>query len=209
LFDITNLRPTIEPKSDQLNADQLLGGSITIDITDVQTGTADQPVVIHYDGDNGRPYKPCKTMRKVLILAWGEDGRRWVGQSMTLYHDPAVKFGGLDVGGVRISHLSGIDRCIQVSLNATRGKKALHVIDVLKPAINHDDAIRTAVSVDALKAAFGAAYQSTKDKATKAAYKNAYDKRLASMLASQDDGGVSADPGDMAAPQQSVPIGLR
>ena len=193
MFDITNLRPTIEPKSDQLNADQLLGGSITIRVSDVRVGSADQPVIIHYDGDNGRPYKPCKTMRKVLILAWGEDGRRWVGQSMTLYNDPSVKFGGADVGGVRISHLSGIDRCIQVSLNATRGKKALHVIDVLRVTADHDAAIRLADDAEALKAAFGAAYSSTKDKAARAAYKQAYDKRLAALQSPEPE---TIDPQD-------------
>jgi hypothetical protein len=67
-------------------------------------------------------------MRKVLILGWGPDGREWAGQSMTLYNDPLVKFGGAEVGGIRISHMTGIDRDIQVSLTATKGKKALHTI---------------------------------------------------------------------------------
>jgi hypothetical protein len=51
---------------------------------------------------------------------------------MTVYNDPQVKFGGAEVGGIRISHLSDIDRPIQVSLTATRGKKALHRIDPMK-----------------------------------------------------------------------------
>lgn len=128
-YDIADLRPTIVPKSDQLNAEQLLGGPMTITVTDVRTSASEeQPVVVHYQGENGRPYKPCKTMRKVLIFAWGEDGRRWVGRSMTLYNDASVRFGGQDVGGIRISHLTDIDREIKVSLTATKGKKALHSI---------------------------------------------------------------------------------
>lgn len=127
--DVADLRPTIVPKSDQLNAEQLLGGPMTITVTDVRTSASEeQPVVVHYQGENGRPYKPCKTMRKVLIFAWGEDGRRWVGRSMTLYNDASVRFGGQDVGGIRISHLTDIDREIKVSLTATKGKKALHSI---------------------------------------------------------------------------------
>lgn len=132
-LDVSDLRPTIVPKSDQLNADQLVAGPMTVTVTEVRVSSSDdQPVVVHYEGENGRPFKPCKTMRKVLVFAWGEDGRKWPGRSMTLYNDPSVKFGGTDVGGIRISHMSDIERDVQVSLTATKGKKALHVIKVLR-----------------------------------------------------------------------------
>lgn len=135
MYDVTNLRTTIVPKSDQLNSEQLLGGPLTIRVTDVRTSTSEeQPVIVHYEGENGRPYKPCKTMRKLLIFAWGEDGRQWVGRSMTLYNDASVRFGGQDVGGIRISHLTDIDREIKVSLTATKGKKALHNVLPLEVA---------------------------------------------------------------------------
>lgn len=121
---VRDLRDTIVPKSDQLNAEQLLGGPITVTVTDVRRGGGEeQPVVIHYDGEGGRPYKPCKSMRKVLVFAWGPDGREWIGRSMTLYNRPDVKFGGEEVGGIRISHLSHIDRDVQIALTATRGRK--------------------------------------------------------------------------------------
>lgn len=133
MFDARDLRPTIVPKSDQLNAEQLLAGPMTIKVTGVAvSNNAEQPVTIHYEGDDGRPYKPCKTMRKVLILAWGHDGSEWAGKSMTLFNDPAVKFGGQSVGGIRISHVSHIERDIAVSLTATKGKKTLHTIKALK-----------------------------------------------------------------------------
>ena len=120
-IDVSDLRSTIIPKSDQLNAEQLLGGPITVTITDVRIGSsAEQPISVHYEGENGRPYKPCKTMRKVLIFAWGPDGREWIGRGLTLYNDPQVKFGGDEVGGIRISHMTDIDRDVQVSLTATR-----------------------------------------------------------------------------------------
>lgn len=119
-----DLRDTIVPKSDQLNAEQLLSGPITITVTDVRRGGGeDQPVIIHYEGEGGRPYKPCKSMRKVLVFAWGADGSLWTGRSMTLFNRPDVKFGGEEVGGIRISHLSHIDRDIAISLTATRGRK--------------------------------------------------------------------------------------
>ena len=133
MFDVSDLRPTIVPKSDQLNSEQLLAGPMTVTITDVRIGSDDQPVVLHYENDNGRPYKPCKTMRKVLLYGWGADGRDWVGKTMTLYNDQSVKWAGVDVGGIRISHMSHIERDMQVSLTATKGKKAPHVIKRMDP----------------------------------------------------------------------------
>ena len=184
---VEDLRATIIPKSDQLNAEQLLGGSMTITVSDVRLGSGeDQPVVVHYQGENGRPFKPCKTMRKVLIHAWGADGRKWVGRSMTLYNDPAVKFGGEDVGGIRISHMTDIERDIKVSLTSTRGKKAKYEIRRLAAVqgANHDAAIVNAATVEDLKAAFGAAYKSTKDDAKRAAFKASYDARMVALTAS-------------------------
>lgn len=135
MFDARDLRPTIVPKSDQLNSEQLLAGPMTIKVTGVTvSASVEQPVTINYEGDDGRPYKPCKTMRKVLILAWGHDGSAWPGRSMTLYNDPAVKFGGQSVGGIRISHVSHIEKDFGVALTATKGKKTLHTIKALKSA---------------------------------------------------------------------------
>ena len=131
-MSIENLRDTVQPKSDQLNADDLLSGAVTIKVTAVTRGDGEQPISIHYD-DGGRPYKPCKSMRRVLIHAWGDDGRQWVGKSMTLYCDPEVKFGGVKVGGIRISHLSDIERTMDIALTATRGKRTPYRIEVLKP----------------------------------------------------------------------------
>lgn len=132
MSDVADLRSTIVPKSDQLNAEQLLGSDMTITVTDVRMGSEDQPVILHYTNDQGRPFKPCKTMRKLLIFAWGEDGRNWIGKSMTLYNDAEVRFGGMKVGGIRISHLSDIEREISVSLTATKGKKAMHTVLLLE-----------------------------------------------------------------------------
>lgn len=146
MSDVSNLSDTIIPKSDQLNAEQLLGGPLTITVTGVRRGADDQPVVLDYENDNGRPYKPCKTCRKILIFAWGDDGREWVGRSMTLYNDPAVKFGGVKVGGIRISHMSHIDREIGISLTATKGKKEPVVI---KKMATHPSANRRVTEVPA------------------------------------------------------------
>ncbi len=121
MTDATNLRDTIAPKSDRVNADDFLAGPETVTITAVKRGDADTPVAIHIEGR--KPYYPCKSMRRVLISAWGDNGPDWVGKSMTLYTDPTVKFGGVAVGGIRISHMSHIESDIALALTATRGKR--------------------------------------------------------------------------------------
>lgn len=182
-IDVTDLRPTIVPKSDQLNAEQLLGGSMTLTVTDVRVSSSpEQPVVVHYEGDNGRPFKPCKTMRKLLVFAWGPDGSEWAGKSMTVYNDPAVKFGGDEVGGIRISHLSHIAKAIEVSLTSTRGKKALYRVAMLETTdAKFLKELRTADNMDALKATFKAAWKSTSSDARRDAFKRAYDTRTAEL----------------------------
>lgn len=188
---VEDLRPTIIPKSDQLNAEQLLGGPMTVTVTDVRIGSGEeQPVVVHYEGENGRPFKPCKTMRKVLIHAWGPDGRQWPGRSMTLYNDPAVKFGGEDVGGIRISHMTDIPNNITVSLTSTRGKKAKYKIERLEvERVDYAAAIASAADVDGLKKTFKAAWRSTNDAAVQTRLKSAYDARMAALTKPDDKSG--------------------
>lgn len=124
MSDISNLSDTIIPKSDQLNADQLLGGPMEILITGVSRGTDEkQPIFIDYQGGEGRPWKPCLTVRKVLIAAWGANGASWVGKSAVLFNDSSVSYGGIQVGGIRVSHLSDIKSDMTVTVTEKRGKK--------------------------------------------------------------------------------------
>ena len=118
------MKPTIIPKSDQLNADDLLSGPITIKITDVKIKAGqEQPVSIYYEGDNGKPYKACKSMCRVMVTAWGSDAAKYIGHSLTLFCDPKVKWAGLEVGGIRISHMSDIDDSMTMALTVTRANK--------------------------------------------------------------------------------------
>lgn len=113
------------PKSDQMNADDLISGPRTITITKVSgTNNAEQPVAVYFEGDNGKPYKPGKSMRRVMIAAWGADASKYVGRQMTLYCDPGVVFGGMKVGGIRISHMSDIERDFTTALTVTKAKRA-------------------------------------------------------------------------------------
>lgn len=113
----------VEAKSDQLNADDLIGSPRTITVRKVTGSDGDQPVSIYYEGDNNKPFKPCKTARRVLLAVWGRNAADYVGRSMTLYRDDSVTFGGLAVGGIRISHMSHIDKKMVVVVMKTKGKK--------------------------------------------------------------------------------------
>lgn len=133
-MEAVDIRKTVEPKSDQLNFDDLLDSTKDITVTDVRlTKSDDQPVAVHYEGDDGRPFKPCKTCRRVLIALWGGDAAKWRGRSMRLYGDPAVKFGGSAVGGIRISHLTDIDSPKSLMLTVTRARRAEYKVQPMSP----------------------------------------------------------------------------
>lgn len=131
---MNDMRPTIIAKSDQLNSDDLIGRTLTIRITKVEVRMDEQPVSVCYEGDNGKPYKPGKSMRRVLVKAWGPDASVYVGRSLTLYRDDKVKFGGLDVGGIRISHMSHIPSEMTMALTVTRAQRKPFTVKPLAEA---------------------------------------------------------------------------
>ena len=131
-----DLTETTAPKSDQQNFDDYISGPKTVTITEVKQGSAEQPVEIHLHEFPGRPYKPSKSMRRVLIAAWGPDSKAYAGRRMTLMGDPTVKFGGTTVGGIKIAALSNIDKRLNVNLTITRGKRAPHTVEPLPDTPN-------------------------------------------------------------------------
>ena len=122
------LRDTITPKSDQLNYDDVMAGPLTVTVSGLAMGSPEQPVIVRVtDSATGaalRDYKPCKSMRRVLIAVWGDKGKDWIGKQMTLVGDSSVMFGGAQVGGIRISHMSGIDKPMNLMLTTTRSKRS-------------------------------------------------------------------------------------
>ena len=129
-----DIATTTAPKSDQQNFDDYLAGPKTVTISEVTPGSAEQPVEIHLEEFPGRPFKPSKSMRRVLVAAWGQDSSVYVGRRMTLYGDPSVKFGGVAVGGIRVSHLSHIDAALKLQLTTSRGKRDPFVVQPLPDA---------------------------------------------------------------------------
>ena len=129
-MDVTK---AIEPRSDQKNYDDFLNGPQTFKIKNVEVkNTAEQPVWIHLVGHDGKPWKPSKTSLRCLSAIWGPDASKWSGLSLTLYGDQEVTWGGMKVGGIRVSHMEGLTSARTLMLTKTRGKKGATVIKPLE-----------------------------------------------------------------------------
>ena len=134
-----DLTQSIAPKSDQLNADDLISGPVTVTITEVRAGNAEQPVDVVLVEFPGRAYRPSKSMRRVMVSAWGADASTYAGHRLTLVRNPEITFGRDKVGGIEISHLSNIAKPLTVALTATRGKrKNFTVTPLAVPAPSRD-----------------------------------------------------------------------
>jgi len=154
-MDIAN---TTEPKSDQQNYDDYLVAPKTVTVSEVKKGSAEQPVEVHLVEFPGRPFKPSKSMRRVLIACWGPEASAYTGRRMTLFGDPTVRFGGQVVGGIRIAALSHIDEPKTLSLTVTRGKRAPFIVEPIPTETGeHLTALTAATTLDELQTAWQAA----------------------------------------------------
>lgn len=122
------VRASIVPKADQLNADDLIAGPVTVTIVGARSGDKDCPIFIDLEGYEKRPFKPCKTMRRILVAVFGDEPKPWIGQKMTLFRDPQVQYMGETVGGIRISHLSGLTEPEKLSVTEKRGRRIEWVV---------------------------------------------------------------------------------
>ena len=124
-MEILDLSGTIKAKSDQLNADDLVAGPITVQVEGVNlTKDPKQPIHIFYYGCENKPFKPCLTVRRILIALWGVDGNQWANKWMNLYVDASVSFGNQkNIGGIRVDAVSHISSTATISLTVRRGMK--------------------------------------------------------------------------------------
>lgn len=160
---MNDMSSVITPRSDQLNADSLIAGPMTITIREVaiRPGT-EQPVSIFFEGDDGNPWKPCKSMSRVMVAVWGPDAKVYNGRSLTLYRDASVKWGGMEVGGIRISHMTNMDGPMTMALTATKGSRKPYTVQPLKmgkptsqlTVETAQQALTNAKNMDELKAAW-------------------------------------------------------
>ncbi len=156
---MSTLADALAPKSDQLNADDLIPGPRTLKITGARIATdgREKKIVISFEGDNGKPWKPCKTMGRAMVMVWAiTDEAQFIGKSVRVYRDPEVRFGDQgEVGGIRISHMSHIDKPASVKLTVSQGKKGVYTFQPLAggeptPSAARAD-IDAARSLDALR----------------------------------------------------------
>lgn len=124
------MKITAEPRSDQWNAEDFLGGPRDFTIAKVDHGTAEQKYDIHFVGEK-RVWRPPLTVLRLLMKAWGDDGTAWVGRRARLFLDPTITFGRDKVGGIRVSHLSDIDGPVTAMLTETRGRRKSHTVQPL------------------------------------------------------------------------------
>lgn len=121
---MTDIAHTLLAKSDQLNAADIMGTEKILTITGVDVKqSGDQPVVIHYADEQGRPWKPCLTVRRILSQLWTTESEKWVGQSVAVHRDPTVKWAGEPHGGIRPHAATGLDATVIVKLKEERGGK--------------------------------------------------------------------------------------
>jgi hypothetical protein len=118
-MDITD---ALAPNSDQLDAVELVNPRTFTIAEGSRLGARDGKTVVEIRLVGfPRVWRPSKGMLDVLAKCWGTDGKVWVGRSVTLYNDPEVTFGKEKPGGIRISHLSHIDKARDVTI---RGRGA-------------------------------------------------------------------------------------
>jgi len=151
-----DMTESLAPKSDQLDAIDLVSGPRTFTIENVSKGNSEQPFNFHLAGFP-RVWRPGKSMRRVIAAAWGAKTSAYIGQSVTLYCDPSVQFGNEAVGGTRISHMSGLDKPLKVPLLVKKGRSAVFTVqplpDAPKPAVLAPGEIPELVVTNTAKAA--------------------------------------------------------
>lgn len=131
-----DISETTGANSAQQNYDDYLGGQTrTVTITAVTSGTAEQPVSVDLAEYPGHPFKPNKTMRRLLVLAWGSDSAAYIGRRMVLFGNPGVIYGGKAVGGVEIEKMSNLDKPLTVALTAKRGQRKNFTVQPLAETV--------------------------------------------------------------------------
>jgi hypothetical protein len=160
-----DISETLAPRSDQQNFDDYLAGPRTVTIAaGTVTGNAEQPVSLELVEYPGRPYKPNKSMRRVIAKAWGTETDNYVGRRMTLVGNPDVKYGGKAVGGIEVAAMSHLDGPLTMPLTETRGRKRMFTVQPLteptRRAVDWDAELQAAgTDMSAIKAIYNRANQ--------------------------------------------------
>jgi len=137
--EIRDIAPLCEAKSDQLNADDLVGPQV-FTVARITRGKAqkkgEQPMWVHLVEFARGPWKPCKGMLRVLGEAFGRDPSQWpAGLRVELFRATEhVQWAGEPTGGIRICGLSHIQGDFVALVTEGRGRKAHYPIRRLPDA---------------------------------------------------------------------------
>jgi len=131
------LAAALAPRSDQLNSDDLIVGNIVIQVTKVIVNlqSEQQKIIVHYVGDNGKPWKPSKSMGRALAEILGGDFSNWEGQEIELFRNKEISFGKDKCGGIQIAAMGALKNAITIMITTKRGVKSKFTIQPLKPSV--------------------------------------------------------------------------
>ncbi|HLD90206.1 MAG TPA: hypothetical protein VI911_04200 [Patescibacteria group bacterium] len=210
--DDLDLTEAMAVDSTRLNADDLISGSITVQITGAKTYRANGKQRVQYAITGGHmPWHPCKTqMRLMTEIAGSPSARPWVGKWVALFRDPEVTFGSDKTGGVRLAAVdaSMLDRPREFSVRTGKTARTTYEIDVIRnqrnrgaPTADLDgvlaDAGLTVADLDAYRATLGKSPTSdlTADQRAQMAVWLA-DPRNADKVRPSADTGTAREPGE-------------
>ena len=118
-------------KSDQITAAELMGITINVKIAGLTVKNSEkQKWTMRLEG-NDKFFRPCLGMRRLIAEIWGGP-ENYAGGSMTLYRETDTRYGADEVGGVRISHMTGIEAQIEVTVPIRRGVFRTYLIRPLR-----------------------------------------------------------------------------
>lgn len=185
--DVTSeqLAKACEPKSDQLNADDLMFAPVDVTIVKVKPGNKEQPIVIEL-ANGVRPYKPCKTMIRLLRTHFGDNAQDWINQQLILFRDPEAEYGGVKMGGIRISHATGLTAPKTFIITIRRGWRREYTLLPMPYVVDVIKEIAAAKTPEEL-AVIGQILQGKSD-AIKATVRGAYAARKKLLEATKGEG---------------------
>lgn len=161
--DYEGFAESLAAKSDQINAADLIGGPMTIKIAGLKVQKKEQQKWTFRLEGNEKFYRPCLGMRRLIAQLWG-DPRTYAGQSLTIYRDPEVRYSAKEVGGIRISHMTGLDEPQRISVPISRAAHKEYIVQPLRVSTPKPAApVRNEAAEASAKAAAGKGKQAFTD----------------------------------------------
>lgn len=129
-LDITE---TTVANADQINVADLAAEGATFTVVAVSRGpSTEQPIDIHTAESPGKPWRPCKTMRRLLRDTWGIRTGVYAGRLVRLYVDPTVTYGKNKTGGIRVGAVSHIEQKMELTYQVRRGVYQTFIVQPLE-----------------------------------------------------------------------------